>query len=111
MPDHFRRLRRRDLTYLLSIGNRSNSKHLSLVYANSVSGCAVVVSKKIAKTSVQRHRLKRQLFAVCRASTLPTKSLVLFARKGAETLTYKDLFEETNTLFNDLMRYNTSTKP
>ncbi len=99
MNTGFRRLRRRDFPILLTTGRRATTKNFSLTYTDAVSGCAAVVGKKIAKTAVKRHLLKRRILAVCRAGVPPAKGCVVFARKGAETLSYKNIEDEIHTLF------------
>lgn len=76
---------------------RAASTHLSLSASNAVAGYAVVVSKKVARRSVDRHRLKRRLFSLLRGGRLPS-ALVVYARKGAAELPFPALKEELRAL-------------
>ena len=53
----------------------------------------MVVSKAVAKSSVARHKLKRRVIEALKRSSLPP-SLIVYARKGASTLTYAALRAE-----------------
>lgn len=76
-------------------GSRSQSEHFSLVTGpSSEGGCAVVVGKAVARRSVDRHLLKRRMFAVLRPYCAPGRFLVLYARTGASRLPYGALAEE-----------------
>lgn len=93
-----RRLTRCDVEHLLSVGKRTTSSHFVMVYTDNIHGGTVVVGKKVAKTSVQRHKIKRQLRSVCRDVVPIERGHILFARKGAETLTYNELELEVRNL-------------
>jgi len=67
--------------------------HFYLSVAHETKGYAVVVSKQVARLSVTRHRLKRQISAVMRAHKLPS-GLIVFARSGAPTLSFAQIREE-----------------
>ena len=58
---------------------------------------SVVVSKKVARTAVSRNRLRRRVYAVL-AEALPRMRAPLrasiYAKKGAETLSYPDIKKE-----------------
>ena len=58
----------------------------------------MVVSKKVAKRSVDRHRIKRRLLALLRPYASPSRSLVIYAKKGADTVPFKELSKELTTL-------------
>jgi ribonuclease P protein component len=70
-----------------------NTTHFSLTASPNTSGYGVVVSKQVARLSVTRHRLKRQISAALRKLSLP-RSLVVYARTGAPLLTYNQIQQE-----------------
>ena len=61
-------------------------------------GSAVVVSKKVAKSSVKRHLIKRRV----REATAPWNSdsyaLIIYARTGSDTLPYSEIVSELTPL-------------
>lgn len=79
---------------------RSASRHFSISYIASapLSGGAVVVSKKMAKRSVDRHQLKRRIKAVMKPWCLPGRVLIVHARSGASTLPFVELESELTGL-------------
>jgi ribonuclease P protein component len=91
-----KRLARSDFA-TLSRGRRLHSTHFSVVIPHEGRGYAVVVSKKTARLSVDRHRLKRQVLAVLGSLTLPP-SLVVFAKDSALGLSFGDIKTELATL-------------
>ncbi len=75
-------------------GKRLSSTHLSLVVpSGEVCGYSVVISKKTARLSVTRHRLKRRVLALLRGLTLPP-ALVVFPKASASDLSPGDLKTE-----------------
>jgi ribonuclease P protein component len=66
-------------------------------------GCAVVVSKKIARLSTARHLLKRRIMSVIRPWCDGPYSLIVYARAGAGTLPFKEVKKELEDLFARLM--------
>ncbi len=65
---------------------RAASRHFSVSYiiesssdSMLLSGGAVVVSKKVAKRSVDRHQLKRRIKAVMRPFLVPGRVLIIHA--------------------------------
>ncbi|HEX8947100.1 MAG TPA: ribonuclease P protein component [Candidatus Paceibacterota bacterium] len=92
-----RRLARHDFPALLAAGKRVSSEHFSVVYTGNVSGYAVVVSKKVAKTAVRRHLLKRRIRAILEHTDVPN-GCAIFARSGADTLSFGALETELQTL-------------
>lgn len=80
-------------------GSRAASPHFSLSWGVARSGgAAVVVSKKVARRSVDRHLLKRRMLAVMRPFVREDRFLVAYARTGAHTLPFKALKEELTAL-------------
>lgn len=62
----------------------------------------IVVSKKVEKTAVGRHRLKRRIGTIVRPFC-EKASFSLYARKGSNTLSYKELTEELTELLGRLL--------
>ncbi len=92
-----RRLARTDFSVLLKSGRRVNTQHFSLLYSPNVSGLAVVVSKKVIKTAVGRHKIKRRVQSILNTITA-SYGYVIFARKGVSTLSFFEIQEELGTL-------------
>jgi ribonuclease P protein component len=61
--------------------------------AEGVQGYAVVIPKKVARLSVTRHRLKRQVLEALRGIPLPS-ALILFPRPSASSVSYEDMKAE-----------------
>ncbi len=59
----------------------------------------VIVGKKVIKKAVNRNLLKRRLREIFKDS--PTKGIV-YARKGIENLTYKELKEQARQIIKQL---------
>ncbi len=68
-----------------------------LAFPSSGRGHAVVVSKKVAKLSVTRHKVKRRVLAALRTLTLPA-SVVVYPRASAVMLDYQSTKAELATL-------------
>jgi ribonuclease P protein component len=87
---------------------RAASPHFSAVISAAGSGIAVVVPKKVSKTAVGRHLLKRRVRAVLRPwflhtlSAMPSdtvaRAVIVFARAGADSLTFPELSAELTEL-------------
>ena len=81
------------------MGIRLSSPNLTVVWGNSTNGgCAVVVSKKVARRSVDRHQVKRRIMAVLAPWCAEGHFLVVHARAGALGLPYKNIHEELNSI-------------
>jgi len=78
---------------VLKTGRRVSSTHFMAVFSEEALGYAVVVSKKVARLSVTRHRIKRQVFEALRTLPLP-KSLILFPQSTTASMTYQDVQAE-----------------
>ena len=83
----------------------STSTHFSLRFRKKnqeTSGFSVVVSKKIEKTAVRRNLLKRRVYEAIQ-KLLPHQTEVVqgvvFAKKGSNKLSFKEIEEEIKTLF------------
>ena len=80
---------------------RATSAHFSVVYVptdSAAGGCAVVVSKKVTKTSVGRHLLKRRVRAALSGWCQASYALVIYARAGSSTLPYSVIADELSSL-------------
>lgn len=79
---------------------RSASRHFSISYIESspIAGQAVVVPKKVAKKSVERHLLKRRVREIMRPWAAPGRVLIIFARTGATTLPFSEIQTELTPL-------------
>ena len=72
-------------------------------------GFAVVISKKVEKTSVGRHLLKRRINASIE-SHLPhlqpefKKVIVFFPKKSKKTLTYSEIKKEVEEILNKIIK-------
>lgn len=61
-------------------------------------GVSAVISKKVARRSVDRHLLKRRILAVIAPLVRKDRFLVLYARGGSTTLTFSELRQEIISL-------------
>ncbi|MBU6214327.1 ribonuclease P protein component [Patescibacteria group bacterium] len=64
-------------------GRRISSEYFTAVIPEKTSGYAVVVPKKIARLSVARHRMKRQVIGALQSFPLLPKSLIIFPKPSA----------------------------
>lgn len=88
---------------VLKRGKSLHAAHLSLKYLPAAHGgqFSLVVSKRVIKQAVGRHRLKRQVYSVLRELQRLKKariSGVFFAKQGSEKLSFKEISEEVGTL-------------
>lgn len=90
----------------VGVGARTKSEHFSIVSgtSKSSSGCAVVVSKKVAKKSVDRHLLKRRVQAVMAPFCKKGRFIVVYAKNGSEKLNFQTLKKELVTLLTQIER-------
>ncbi|HYE22917.1 MAG TPA: ribonuclease P protein component [Candidatus Paceibacterota bacterium] len=92
------RLSRKDFESVVSGKElmRAVSPHFSISYGSSPAkgGCGVVVSKKVERSSVKRHLLKRRIREVLREYCSTDHIFIVYARPGAETLSFADLSAE-----------------
>lgn len=77
---------------------RAMSPHFSISYgpATETGGCGVVVSKKVEKSSVKRHLLKRRIREVLREHCTKDFILIIYARAGAQLLSFEEIAAELN---------------
>ncbi|MGH7175651.1 MAG: ribonuclease P protein component [Minisyncoccia bacterium] len=88
-----KRLARASFPLVASSRRRAISAHFSLTASSQAGGYAVVVSKQVAKRSVDRHRLKRRVAEALKAFPLPP-ALVVYARAGAPSLSFQEISGE-----------------
>lgn len=79
---------------------RVTSPHFSVIFSPKAHGVAVVVSKKVSKSSIGRHILKRRTRAAAREWYLKHQAgaLLIYLRAGSESLTFADISNELATL-------------
>lgn len=84
---------------------RAHSAHFSISYGASptLAGGAVVVPKKVAKKSVDRHALKRRMREVIRPYLSKNLTLITYAKPGAPALTYQELQKELSVLIEGIL--------
>ena len=89
-----RRFSRASFPAALSAGKRLSSANFTAIIPAAATGYAVVVPKKIARLSVTRHRIKRQILSVLRATPLLPAALILFPRATVARMSYQDIQAE-----------------
>ena len=79
---------------------RAASTHFSVSASPALSegGCAVVVSKKVARLSVARHLLKRRILSVMRPWCAGPYSVIVYARAGSSNLSFHTLKTELSEI-------------
>ena len=79
---------------------RATSPHFAVSYgpASPSGGCGVVVSKKVEKSSVKRHMLKRRMREALRPHCSKDQVLIVYARAGAQALSFEELSLELTEL-------------
>ena len=100
MPKRRLQLSRPDFTAVSNDKNakRAVSTHFSVVISKVGVGTAVVVSKKVAKSSVQRHLIKRRVREVIAPWCTDAQALIVHARPGSATLSYSEMVAEITPL-------------
>jgi ribonuclease P protein component len=84
-------------------GKRAISAHFSVSFAASETGrAAAVVSKKVAKRSVDRHTLKRRMLAASLPFLADGRAFVVYARAGSLSLSSSALRTELSSLLKQL---------
>jgi ribonuclease P protein component len=75
---------------------RFGGLHFSILTAQNMGGLAVVVSKKVARKSVDRHKLKRRIREALHELGFPglNQSAIVYARPGSSPLPYAVLRQE-----------------
>ncbi len=77
---------------------RAASTYFSAVGSRTGVGCAVVVSKKVAKSAVGRHLLKRRVREALGPWYSNSYALIVYARPGSASLPYAEITAELNAL-------------
>lgn len=84
-------------------GTRAVSAHFSVTAFRSEEGrAAAVVSKKVARRSVDRHLVKRRMLEALAPFVAPGRSFIVYARAGSIELPYRALEAELRTLLTSL---------
>jgi len=81
---------------------RAVSSHISLVFYPSepkLSGVAVVLPKKAVPQAVDRHKAKRRLLSLMRSWKVPGMAVIAYGRHGIDSLPFKELKEELDSLY------------
>lgn len=86
-------------------GQRLSSEHLTIVFSQEAKGYAVVVSKKVARLSVTRHRIKRRIRAALKTMSLPP-ALVVFPKMSARSVRYQDIKAEIEKLLSKNIQHH-----
>lgn len=81
-----KRFSREEFPLALRAGKRISSEHFTALLPEHATGYAIVVPKKVARLSVTRHRIKRQLSGVLERVTPLPPALILFPRPSAVRL-------------------------
>lgn len=82
---------------VLTTGRRLSSPHFTAVVSKEAKGYAVIISKKIARLSVTRHRIKRRVYTVLRTLPLPS-ALIVFPKASISSVSYQDMKREIEGL-------------
>lgn len=87
------RLKKEDFPSALKSGRRVSSAHFTAILPKDMKGYAVVVSKKTARLSVTRHRIKRRVLGALQRLALPP-SVILYPRASTLDMGYDALQQE-----------------
>ena len=84
---------------------RASSAHFSVSYTDhaALAGCAVVVSKKVAKSAVQRHLMKRRIRPLLLPFAGGTRAIIVHALPGSAELPPSALRDELTTLLRSIL--------
>ncbi len=83
---------------------RAVSPHFSVsIRETETTGIAAIISKKVEKTSVGRHLLKRRMMGVAREWCATPHAVMIYARTGAGSLPYAELKKELHALLARLL--------
>lgn len=98
----------------LKTGRRFSSPHLSIIVPKtgipplSAQGYAVVIPKKIAHLSVERHKIKRRILEALRTLPLTGQSLppalIVFPKSSVSSVSYKDIQIELASLLSKIQQ-------
>jgi ribonuclease P protein component len=96
---------------------RTATPHFSLSYGRlpNAAGIGIIVPKKVAKSSVERHLLKRRIREIIREASklqkLSGATLIVTARKGASTLHINELKDELSGAIKAILLENSFRIP
>ncbi|MFH1178194.1 MAG: ribonuclease P protein component [bacterium] len=96
-----KRFPRADFPTALRSGRRFTSPHFIVVVPKVSDGYAVVVSKKTARLSVTRHKIKRKILAILRTLQLP-KAMIVFPKPSLSSVHYRDMEKELSDLLSNI---------
>jgi ribonuclease P protein component len=83
---------------------RAQSAHFSISYGEStVPGAAVIVPKKVVKSSVGRHRIKRQVLATLQPHVGSFRTIIIAVRGDAANVPSLVLRDELNSLLRSIL--------
>jgi len=91
------RLSRALFPAILKTGRRLSSPHFTAVVSGEGRGYAVVISKKTARLSSTRHKIKRRVLSALRSLSLPP-ALILFPKASVGSVSYGDIQTEIKNL-------------
>lgn len=97
-----KRLSRSAFPSVLAKGRRVSSASFSVVFSKEGLGYGVVVSKKVARLSVTRHRIKRRVVEALRTLQLPPSAVVFFPKAAVAQMSHKDVSTELATLLSKI---------
>ena len=97
----FKRRDRLSKTGFAKRGRRLSSPHFAVVAPVDARGYAVVVSKKTARLSVVRHRIKRKVTAALHALPFPN-ALIVYPRASVDRLPAADIRAELAGLLSQI---------
>lgn len=89
-----KRLSRSAFPLAVKNGQRISSEHLTVVIPKDAEGYAVVVSKKTARLSVTRHKIKRRALEALRRLPNSPRSVILYPRASILDVGYDELRQE-----------------
>lgn len=78
---------------------RVTTPHFSISYGRNpyFGGSAVIVPKKVIKSAVGRHTLKRQIRAILTPFSTKEQTIIVFARSGSGARSFTELEHELST--------------
>jgi len=97
----FRRQERLPRSVFLNHGKRFFSQNFSVTIPEKAIGYAVVVSKKTARLSVTRHRIKRKVIVALKDIKLPP-ALIIFPKSSITKMPMEDIKVELKKLLSKI---------
>lgn len=96
-----KRLKRSEFIVAAKNGRRTSSPSFNVILPKDAEGYAVVVSKKTARSSVARNRIKRKTLEALRSLNLPP-SLAVFPKSSVSEMKYRDIQNELENLLSKI---------